>query len=100
MSNIGLFAIGSVATLLVTASIALLRLGAILDGRDESQRQAAEPEASAKGVLESAAPPRAARLGAKLRAENGPTLATRLLDGLAQGSTDTSRPRLPRTIFA
>ena len=46
MSNIGLFAVGVVVTLLVLAALALLFWGAILDGRYENeQRAAAEDEA-------------------------------------------------------
>ena len=42
MSNIGLFAVGVVVTLLVLAALALLFWGAILDGRYENERAAAE----------------------------------------------------------
>ncbi len=35
MSNLGLFIVGTLVTLLVTASMGLLLWGAILDGRDE-----------------------------------------------------------------
>ena len=42
MSNVALFAVGCFVTLLVGAAIALLVLGAILDGRDETERQEAE----------------------------------------------------------
>jgi hypothetical protein len=35
MSNLGLFIVGTLVTLLVTASMGLLFWGAILDGRDE-----------------------------------------------------------------
>jgi hypothetical protein len=48
MSNIGLFAIGGVVSLLVAASMALLIWGAILDGRYENERRAAEEEASSR----------------------------------------------------
>lgn len=48
MSNIGLFAIGCVVTLLVAASMALLIWGAILDGRYENDRRAAEEETSSR----------------------------------------------------
>jgi hypothetical protein len=41
MSNVGLFAVGFLVTLLVVASLALLVWGAILDGRDERERRAA-----------------------------------------------------------
>ena len=46
MSNIGLFAVGAIVTLLVASSIAVLVWGAILDGRDETERRAADSEAS------------------------------------------------------
>ena len=46
MSNIGLFAVGTVVTLLVASSIALLVWGAILDGRDETERRDADRESS------------------------------------------------------
>ncbi len=48
MSNIGLFAMGSVVTLLVAAAMALLIWGAIMDGRSENKRQAAEEDASVR----------------------------------------------------
>lgn len=44
MSNLGLFIVGTLVTLLVTASMGLLFWGAILDGRDESARREAERE--------------------------------------------------------
>ena len=46
MSNLGLFVIGTLVTLLVAASMALLIWGAVLDGRDEEASRAAEREAS------------------------------------------------------
>lgn len=42
MSTVGLFALGMVVTLIVGAGLALLVLGAVLDGRDEAQRKSAE----------------------------------------------------------
>ena len=59
MSNIGLFAIGAVVTLLVAASMALLIWGAILDGRYDNERRAAEEEASSRA--NGAQTPRAVR---------------------------------------
>ncbi len=51
MSNIGLFAMGSVVTLLVAAAMALLIWGAVLDGRYNDARRAEEREASeSKGI--------------------------------------------------
>ncbi len=44
MSNVQLFVVGTLVTLLVTASMALLIWGAILDGRDEHARIDAEHE--------------------------------------------------------
>ena len=38
MSNLGLFVVGTLVTLLVMASMALLCWGAVLDGRDEQSR--------------------------------------------------------------
>lgn len=46
MSAAGLFALGAVVTLIVSASMSLLILGAILDGRDERNRRAREQDAS------------------------------------------------------
>lgn len=43
MSNVGLFIVGTLVTLLVVSSIAILVWGAILDGRDETERRAADP---------------------------------------------------------
>ena len=46
MSNVGLFVMGTFVTLCVTASMALLIWGVVLDGRDraqgEAEREAAE----------------------------------------------------------
>jgi hypothetical protein len=47
MSNLGLFVVGTLVTLLVTASMGLLFWGAILDGRDEKARREAERERAA-----------------------------------------------------
>jgi hypothetical protein len=44
MSNLGLFIVGTLVTLLVTASMGLLFWGAILDGRDEEARREDERE--------------------------------------------------------
>ena len=46
MSNLGLFVIGTLVTLLVAASMALLIWGAVLDGRDEEASRAAQRDAS------------------------------------------------------
>ena len=46
MSSIGLFAVGTVVTLLVASSIAILVWGAILDGRDEAERRAADSKSA------------------------------------------------------
>jgi hypothetical protein len=48
MSNLGLFVVGTLVTLLVTASMGLLFWGAILDGRDEKARREAERERAAQ----------------------------------------------------
>lgn len=48
MSNIGLFAVGAVVTLLVVAALALLFWGAILDGRYENEQRAAAEDASTR----------------------------------------------------
>lgn len=49
MSNLGLFVVGTLVTLLVAASMALLIWGAVLDGRDEEARRAAERARESKG---------------------------------------------------
>lgn len=41
MSNVGLFAVGALVTLIVVSSLALLVWGAVLDGRDERDRRRA-----------------------------------------------------------
>ncbi len=46
MSNLSLFIVGTLVTLLVASSMALLFWGAVLDGRDEKARLAAERDAS------------------------------------------------------
>jgi len=48
MSNVGLFAVGAVVTLLVLAALALLFWGAILDGRYENEQRAVAEEASTR----------------------------------------------------
>ena len=45
MNSIALFAIGTVVTLLVFGAMLLLVWGAILDGRYENERKAAEKDA-------------------------------------------------------
>jgi len=59
MSNLGLFAVGSLVTLLVMAAMALLCWGAVLDGRDEQARLLAEereqPGGSSLRVIDDAA---------------------------------------------
>jgi len=54
MSNLGLFAVGVVVTLLVVASLSLLVWGAILDGRDENERRAAADDASPRATRDPA----------------------------------------------
>jgi hypothetical protein len=49
MNNLQLFVVGTLVTLLVTASMALLIWGAILDGRDERARLDAEHQAATQG---------------------------------------------------
>ena len=39
MSHVGVFVAGVAVTLIVTAALALLVVGAILDGRDEARRR-------------------------------------------------------------
>jgi hypothetical protein len=46
MTNLELFVVGTLVTLLVTASMTLLIWGAVLDGRDQQEHQRAEREAS------------------------------------------------------
>jgi len=48
MSNIGLFAVGSIVTLLVLAALALLFWGAILDGRYGNEQRAAAEDPSTR----------------------------------------------------
>ena len=48
MSNLELFIVGTLVTLLVTASMTLLIWGAILDGRDERARLDAEHQAATR----------------------------------------------------
>jgi hypothetical protein len=51
MSNVGLFLVGAFVTLLVTASMALLFWGAVLDGRDEQARLDAQRERDEQTTL-------------------------------------------------
>ena len=46
MSSLSLFVVGTLVTLLVAASMALLVWGAILDGRDQRDFEQAEREAT------------------------------------------------------
>jgi len=46
MSNLGLFIVGTLVTLLVTGAMALLFYGAVLDGRDEQARLDAERDSA------------------------------------------------------
>jgi hypothetical protein len=46
MSNLALFVVGALVTLLVAASMVLLFWGAILDGHDQHEHQRAEEEAA------------------------------------------------------
>ncbi len=48
MSNLGLFAVGVVVTLLVVAALALLVWGAIMDGRYDNEQRAAAEDASSR----------------------------------------------------
>ena len=51
MNNLGLFVAGTFVTLLVTASMALLFWGAVLDGRDERARLDAERDTASQKDL-------------------------------------------------
>lgn len=46
MSNLGLFIVGSLVTLVVALSMTLLIFGAVIDGRSETARRAAERAAT------------------------------------------------------
>ena len=48
MSNLGLFLVGSVITVLVAGSIGLLIWAAIMDGQYESEQRAGQDEVSAR----------------------------------------------------
>ena len=50
MSNLGLFIVGTLVTLLVTASMGLLFWGAILDGRDEKAAKAEREQTRQKNI--------------------------------------------------
>ncbi len=54
MSNVGLFAVGTVVTLLVMAALALLVWGAILDGRYEDEHRTASEGASTRATQDPA----------------------------------------------
>jgi len=49
MSSLSLFVVGSLVTLLVTAAMALLVWGAILDGRDQRAFEESEKEVAEHG---------------------------------------------------
>jgi hypothetical protein len=54
MSNLALFIVGTLVTLLVTASMALLIWGAVLDGRDQEEHRRTERDAAERRSTESA----------------------------------------------
>jgi hypothetical protein len=56
MSNVALFAAGTVVTLLVVAALALLVWGAILDGRYENEQRAAADDESTRSRRDPAVP--------------------------------------------
>jgi len=66
MSGGWLFAIGVLVTLIVAVGVGLPVYGAILDGRDEAERQTAESHSTSKGgvhlVAELEAPDEGAQL--------------------------------------
>ncbi len=47
MSNVAVFAVGLLVTLLVVGAMALLVLGAVIDGREDDQRRAENEHADA-----------------------------------------------------
>lgn len=74
-----------------------VRVAGLGDVFDPNRASAAEIAARARGVLRSAAPRRAAALGARLRARPGSVLAAVLVERVAQGGRRTGRPgRRPR----
>ncbi len=50
MSALGLFALGAVVTVIVSAALTLLIWGAILDGREEQERRETEAERDAPPI--------------------------------------------------
>ncbi len=54
MSNLAVFAVGLLVTLLVAAAMALLIAGAIIDGREDDERRA-DNEQAGSGVAHPAA---------------------------------------------
>jgi hypothetical protein len=54
MSNLALFVVGTLVTLLVAASMALLIWGAVLDGRDQDEHRRAERDAAERRSAEQA----------------------------------------------
>jgi hypothetical protein len=52
MSNLGLFAIGTLVTLIVAAAMALLIWGAVQDGRDQREYERAESDTAQRRLGE------------------------------------------------
>ena len=60
MNHLGIFVAGVVVTLIVTAALALLVWGAILDGRDEARRRELRRNGSNVSPIDGRMPERAA----------------------------------------
>ncbi|MGE5691333.1 MAG: hypothetical protein ACM33B_12330 [Pseudomonadota bacterium] len=68
MSTLGLLAMGVLVTLVVGSGLALLVVGAILDGRDEAQRKDAEAEHALASAPGNGAGPRSTVIAIDVRA--------------------------------
>jgi hypothetical protein len=68
VSTLGLLAMGVLVTLVVGSGLALLVVGAILDGRDEAQRKDAEAEQAPAAAQRNGAAPRSAVIAIDVRA--------------------------------
>lgn len=60
MNHLGIFVAGVGVTLIVTAALALLVWGAILDGREEARQRALRCSPGKVNLIDGRVPPRAA----------------------------------------
>jgi uncharacterized surface protein with fasciclin (FAS1) repeats len=99
MSPAGIFALGVLVTLIFGSGLSLLVYGAILDGRDEAQRKAAEAERTKVGT--DGNHPKGTQLQNLVETARGAGSFTTLLAAVdAAGLSETLSSGGPFTVFA